>query len=794
MNRRMIGLVVMLTAGLCTEFVCGADIVSASSGFWTNAATWSPAQVPTNTDAVTITNGCTVTTSDIATHYVASLTIQTNGALTHASNTTVEACKVILSIASNLTVNAGGAINVDGMGYTAGQGPGHPTVNHWGGCYGGIAGGSGTGMGPTYGSITSPTNCGSGGYNGPGGGGAIRLIVGGTTTVNGAISATGGSNGTWNVGSGGAVFLTTGVLMGSGTIRANGGYGFASGGGGRIAVILTNATGFSNVKLQAYGSICPNSGSQGAGGTIYLENTNNTPGHGTLVVDYGNVVPANRAVNVTMQNGKDASSYSFSTIILTNGAVYALGTNNMLDITSTAIPWDPTDSNRYNGIYLAGGTLTVPAAFSFSNYFIAIGATNATFNPTTSLTVGTNGTFKDDVPYTLNCPVTVQPGGCLSHSANSSTEAYKMNLTILGSLNIQTGGQANVDSLGYAAAAGPGQPTNSGVAVAGSYGGIGGGSAAGVGPTYGSITAPTNCGSGGHSGPGGGGAIQLNVSGTTTVNGLISAGVSSNATAYSGSGGSVLLTTGTLTGNGTICANGGVSYVSGGGGRVAVILTNATDFANVKIQAYSSACGNHTPGAAGTVYLQTQAQGPGQGSLFIDASNIVPADVATTTLISSQVTDRVVGTVVITNSARLQIYTNQSLTVNGSWSNRATFLAGSNSTVILASTNAATVAGSNTFYNLICTAAVKTVSFEAGKTNTIQGKITLAGVTLNSTVGGQYSYLTLLPAGTQQVNSVTVRDSNAGGGQPMIAGKGSVNGGHNINWIFSSGGSVIIVR
>ena len=773
------GVALLLAAGLCPERVCGANIVSAGSGgFWDVAATWSPAQIPTNTDNVTITNGCTVTNRDIATHYAANLTIQTNGVLTHKANGGSEAYKVILSVATNLTIDAGGSINVDGMGYSANNGPGAI----------GSYGGAGSHAGPTYGSITAPTNCGSG-ANDWSGGGAILLIVGGTTTVNGAISAKGGENGNYSVGSGGSVFLTTGALTGNGTIRANGGNGNGfSGGGGRVAVILTNSTDFGNVTMQAYSG---STGNKGAGGTVYLENTNNTTGHGKLIVDYNNLPPLDRVKCVTMQNGIAASSYKFSVIVLTNGAVYALGANNTLDITGTTILVDPT--NSYTGIYLAGGALTIPATdLAFSNYFIGIGSTNPPFNPPlTSLTVGTNGIFKVDVPCTLNGPVTVQPGGWLSHSKNGGTEAYKMNLTINGNLDIQTGAQVNVDSLGYVGNHGPGGGSSKGA----SYGGVGGTSGSGAPPTYGSITAPTNCGSGtdGSSGTGGG-AIQLTVSGTTTVNGVISTvGIKGTDGYYGGSGGSVFLTTDTLTGNGTIRANGGTANSSGGGGRVAVILTNSTDFSAVKMQAYS---GSTSPkGAAGTVYQQTQAQGTGQGTLLIDASNIVSASALITTLIGSQVTDRMVGTVVITNAAILQIDTNQSLTVNGSWTNRATFLANTNSTVILASANAATVTGSNTFWNLTCTSAVKTVVFEAGKTNTVLGQLSLKGVTLNSTVSGQYTYLTLSTnGGSQQIGAVTVQDNNAGGGQLLLAGSRSANSGHNVNWKFPASGTTFFFR
>jgi len=158
------------------------------------------------------------------------------------------------------------------------------------------------------------------------------------------------------------------------------------------------------------------------------------------------------------------------------------------------------------------------------------------------------------------------------------------------------------------------------------------------------------------------------------------------------------------------------------------------------------------------------------------------------------VTGLAVGTVVITNKAVFQI-TNQSLTVNGSWTNRATFLANTNSTVVFSGANAATVTGNNTFYNLTCTSAVKTVVFETGKTNTVLGQLTLSGVTLKSTVDGQYTYLTLSTnGGSQQIGAVTVQDNNAGGGQLLLAGPRSANNGHNVNWKFPVSGTTFFFR
>lgn len=737
-----------------------------------------------------------MTIADRGVHEVGSLTIQTNGVLTHLANGTTtaqgERYKVILNIAGDLTIDAGGSIEVNGKGYSAWNGPGKQrTSNVAGAGHGGVGGrGSLLGAGTTYGCITAPTNIGS-----SLGGGAIILTVHGTTTLQGALLAKAAQ--TSYQGSGGSVFLTTGALTGNGTIDVgvlDSVKATASGGGGRIAVILTNSTDFGNVQMRAFSASC--NYKNGAGGTIYLERKGDSPGHGKLIVDYGDVIPGDRTACFTLQNGVADSSCEFSEIVLTNGGVYAVDSNDTLTITGTVIQGDPTD--RFDGLYLAGGTLAVPATFGWTNTFIGVGATNSTFTPTAGLTVGTNATLKIDAPFTLNGPITVLAGGDMDHMPNDTNELCKLELTLHGDLDIQAGAAINLDGLGYINDNGPGK---GGWHAGAGHGGAGGyhtiDTVANRGAAYGSITAPTNIGSGGDSSAGGGVAI-LTVHGATTLNGAILARAPLGT--FQGSGGSVFLTTGTLTGNGTIDA--GVvagSSAAGGGGRISVILTNGNDFGGIEMSA-SSVSTYYGQGSPGTIYTQTKDQGSGCGTLVIDAGSVAPAAVSPT-LINSNVTDTAVGTVVIANKAILQIETNRRLTVNGSWTNAATVVADPDSTVEFAGAHPATIAGSNTFWNLTITNAGKTVSFEAGKTNTINGLLTLgttAGdstVTLQSTSANDGWFITLAPGGDQAIKRVTVTDSHADGGQELLAGKGSVDGGHNVNWLFpKSDGTMILVR
>ena len=142
-----------------------------------------------------------------------------------------------------------------------------------------------------------------------------------------------------------------------------------------------------------------------------------------------------------------------------------------------------------------------------------------------SLYIATSGVYGSTL--TVNYPLTVSSGvivgtkGVITSSANSTTalgELYKSSVTA----NFMTiNGMINVTNKGYAAGQGPGAALCGGW-TGGSYGGQGfsdSGSSC-SGPTYGSYSAPTNIGSGGHT-LAGGGAVILNIASTLTINGSI---------------------------------------------------------------------------------------------------------------------------------------------------------------------------------------------------------------------------------------------------------------------------------
>lgn len=161
-----------------------------------------------------------------------------------------------LTVGTNARIVAGTSANYndnDGAprGYTADHGSGY--LRTAGGSFAGEGGHitNTTGF-VSYGSILNPLSYGSGGHGDDskyGGGGIIKLAVGGELTVDGVICSRGfgypiwGSEVVGGAGSGGSVNITAASLAGAGSIDANGGSngGFGPGSGGRVKVALTGS-------------------------------------------------------------------------------------------------------------------------------------------------------------------------------------------------------------------------------------------------------------------------------------------------------------------------------------------------------------------------------------------------------------------------------------------------------------------------------------------------------------------------------------------------------------------------
>ncbi len=715
-----------------------------------------------------------------------------SGAWTHNLNSASELYRLRAIIGGNLTIGAGGTINVRGNGYDTRQGPGGMNAS---GMSGGSHGGRGAGTYGTtpvtkftYGNVVSPTNLGSGGLSNKGGG-AAWLSVAGQARIDGSINADAENRGyDYYAGAGGSIWLIVGTLTGSGAISANGGAGGnGPGGGGRVALAATNAADFLGFTgtASAYGGL---GGAAASGaGTVYRETKNDQPGKGELIIDNNDKTPWASTVDNHACLGDLSGDVTceFSRITLTNNGVLIIPSNATLIVTNTIIQLDPTCVLR--GLSIDGnGKLIVPDVFGFTNYFVRIAGSGATFNPSSSLTIGTNAVFYVNAPHGMACDVVIEPGGGMSHTPNRDTEACKLDLTILGNLSVLTGGSVNVTGAGFLPGYGPGT---------GNCGGYGGRAKivwnlAQAGWCYGSITAPTNLGSGG--GTSGGGAVLLTVSGVISNDGVICAN-SPDSGSYTGSGGSVYLRAGALVGGGAIQANAGKTGGTdgGGGGRIALVVTNASaDFSSHTgpIQAIGGGTGT----GAGTIYLRLPGQGQEEGTLIID--NI--GRKGKPTEVNSNVTDAVVGNVLLLNGAYFVVETNQTLTLSGMWSNAASFEAKWGSQVIFDGTpgSISRVYGSNTFMELVCTNGLgKTIMFEPGKTNSIaplgrfimKGADTVTNLLLRSISDGVAWKLNVDPLAEQNVTRVDVKDSDAlpGVGAEVTA-VNSRNSGGNSNWRF----------
>ncbi len=505
--------------------------------------------------------------------------------------------------AGTVQVDAGSAISADAQGYTGGatgapgNGPGggcgSAMYDSAGGSYGGVGYSyTGCSAGPIYGSALTPTDLGSGGGGtttcaggscpgtrvGGNGGGAIRLIVTGTLTNNGTISANGGNGGPNSPpsldayavgGSGGSIWATVGTLTGSGVFTANGGLRYWSelpvsgGGGGRIAVYYGVDSGFTG-----FNTSTANGGTGAEQGTITFINTTGN----NLEVTGGQTFVIPQDANLT-----------FHEVTVHNGARLIMGGGATLNATSTL-------SVSGNSTIIVQGKNTTGQV---GDQWVGQGATI------------TAATLRVDAGSAINADSQGYTGGATGAAGNGPGGGC---------------GSAVYDSAG------------------GSYGGVGyiyAGCSAG--PTYGSAYAPADLGSGAGGatvsvGGNGGGAIRLIVTGTLTNDGTISANGGNGGT-YSGggSGGSIWATVGTLTGSGLFAANGGVrmwggdpAYPGGGGGRIAVYYRSDGGFAG-----FNTSTVNGGPGAeAGTLHfiqlfhLTVAKAGTGTGTVTSDPAGI----------------------------------------------------------------------------------------------------------------------------------------------------------------------------
>ncbi|HOW73530.1 MAG TPA: DUF6531 domain-containing protein [Phycisphaerae bacterium] len=545
-----------------------------------------------------IVEGCALTINGA--HVFNSLIVQRNaanqpGVVTHSpafSDAGVNG--LALTIAGDVLVQGAegdlvaSRIDVDGKGYGPSSGPGkggdgttYPVLWTGGGGHGGMGSGSiSVSGGLAYDSVLAPVEFGSGGgssaycQNGCSGGGAIRLTVAGTFTLDGSLTARGMSALVTSTycggGAGGSIYLTAGVLSGTGVIAVDGGNAGSAagggGGGGRIAIYCDSET-FSGVKSAAGGSSPGGYNLPGSGGagTVYVKLTSEAAGD--LFVD----------------NGGKA------------GAVTPLN-----------------EEGPYNRVVIIGqGNLDPQVLLD-----------------TVELHVGSEAQLSHAAEQTIQAVIR---GNAVLEGGGSIQANLTMDVT--GDMTVGNGCVITVEGKGYGPSSGPGRGGNTSNTCTGGggHGGVGGGSGGVTGGlAHDSVTVPIEFGSGGgtggycQSGCWGGGAIRLTVAGVLTVDGSLSAqGTSASSTSTycgGGAGGSIYLTAGVLSGTGVIAVDGGnagsAAGGGGGGGRIAIYCDSDT-FSGIKSAVGGNAtAGTGIPGGAGTIYVKLGSEAT--GDLLID--------------------------------------------------------------------------------------------------------------------------------------------------------------------------------
>jgi hypothetical protein len=630
--------------------VGGETRIWTGNGDWTSTTNWTPNGVPGPQDTAIISTG-TVSLSD--SRQVVWLTVSNNGFLMFtnwgtiltASNVLVQSNGTITLpsaftdsqpsnrvyiVCTNLTIDAGGAIDVNYKGYAGGPGsvnsPGYGTGKGAGkSSYASGAGHGGGGGnnsqstssdgGIEYDVLAVPEAPGSGGggcangNSGGSGGGAVRINAAGSVVINGAINAK-GSAGAASLngggGAGGSIWISCQTLSGNGGVTADGGAAGAGGAGGGGRIALT----FSALGTPATFGV---SAKSGAGGYVAYNNSFTTlvgveAGHGTVYLSDASFLGS----TISNINGKislaSASSWTVSDLTVTNATfgfddgfsltvlgdlkiqgasgIFLSGVNSQTRVNGAvrlqnggrAALWgDLTCSNDFALESATAGGLVVR-----SNLLMNVGGNLTLTNGSSVYLVSgaTNGLGRDHgVLVSVTGSVTLTTNSWIypySHRSDGGSCLFRMNV-----LNVGSNAGFNADGKGYwgpvnLAGYGPGHGSYAFSFGSGAgYGGKGGsGSTIGGGGPYGSTNAPMSPGSGGGGGGNapsyrGGGLIRLEVTGDVNLSGSLTAKGDGGAVgAGGGSGGGIFVMCNNLIGSpyATLCADGGNCSGYNGGG------------------------------------------------------------------------------------------------------------------------------------------------------------------------------------------------------------------------------------
>ena len=550
--------------------------------------------------------------------------------------------------AGSLTVGANGRIDARNKGYYHAN-TGNlicPLPSHGGRM-------SPSGQAP-YDDVKEPIHIGmaykrdSGAYTIGIGGGAVYLTSEGAIVVDGYVGADTGSD-TWGRGytlrggaAAGSVYIRGASVTGTGTISASAlstSEQNNRGVGGRVAVISTSSTPVDYTTLHLQTTVYPfnnNNGQSttyGSCGTVFVKDATQT--YGTLLLQNvdGSFSPTiARCTPVTAEG-----DWTFDAIGLGNRAVLSVPVGTELHLQGgldSVFSLNAAGSTAYGSIRYEGGTLDFGSAANqtMAGNWMLTGWTNLTLNAN----VVVKGGAAIGVPAMADILDDDTPG------ENAKLPDFvSCNLTVTGNLTVESDGfllakQCGLKKYKNSLNSGfrgvlPGH-THGGRCL--SYKGIDAQLRFYTG--YDSVFAPCLPGNSvpwpnGQAAEASGGVIRLVVAGALTLNGEANANgmlevYKDGGNCSGGTGGSIDITAGTISGTGRVVAEAGSKQaVRGSAGRIAVKLTSpGADFSSFSgtISASGRVRGSGGPAdsSAGTVYLQTAADGEKGGTVIIAMS------------------------------------------------------------------------------------------------------------------------------------------------------------------------------
>ena len=532
-----------------------------------------------------------------------------------------------VSVGGKMTLAAGATIDLTGKGF------GHPG-NQSSPSYGGYGYLSPATSAP-YGSLTEPFDPGMGCRSQSDqnkrisgiGGGAVKLVVAGDLELGGAIRAVGtiDNNVVRSGGTGGSIWIDARQISGEGTIDASGcppssftsDQGVAVGSGGRIALYTKEPLALAREKIQANGSSYAGTtnGSKtkiGSAGTIYLKDATSPNGR-LLLKQSAGIANANSIGSVVPLMGE----VTLDGIELSGRVVLAVREGEKLTLPSGFASVTSAETTvGACGITLAGGTIDVGAGDQTISAWMLEPVSGFSFPANASLeNAGGIGLLKRWVIGTEDAPqmpqsVSFAVDGDLAIDATSAVDVS----SAIGYVNYDSSKKAGWHG-GWT-----------------TYYDGGGNKSDARTKTYGSVFNPVSVGSSPSRSYLTGGALEMTVGGTLSLLGRITAsGPFSDNTADNvapSSGGSIKVTAGAITGTGSILSCGGAgrrNYAGGGaGGRVAIRLTEAgaTIPETITLNAqgrygYAFKESADKLGSAGTIYVETKAEGEKGGTITI---------------------------------------------------------------------------------------------------------------------------------------------------------------------------------